>query len=440
MAVSGKEIRQSLVAYGDWVFLGKVTAASNGSYIEDTQRVKGVNLPSTLFDGARVRIASGSRQGETSYIDYLQPSAGRLYLTPALSGSLSVGDEYEIWLKGIDPDIVDRLRDDALSRFCSQWRLVPLSIVPGGDLADEDVSTKWSIAGGASVSFRLAKADEQLVSRRIMSVTVPTAETAYAKSTAFPVHPSTLLFVEAPISAFITGSPEQAAVGLIKLFDVTNGQYINTSGPRTEHTGPAWGRVQYIVRLPSNCYRLELHVTSKTSNATVEIGAIAAHPVNITRIALPDRITTKSRVGTTFVISSSLDRVHPLTEYKLRPWQNVEREQVGEHVFLRVTPPLTTQAVFYYERSYYPRLQSDYYTVAGRAAGDAATTDCPLPYIQAALAERVSKYYMDIYGQVWQDDWMRASSELNYWENEFGPEPHYIEENTQSVYVPQLRV
>ena len=86
---TGLAIRQGLVEYGDWVLLGEATATgSDGASITDTERLQGVNLPSTLFNNCIVRIASGTRAGETAYVDYLDGDNGILYLTPSLNGVL----------------------------------------------------------------------------------------------------------------------------------------------------------------------------------------------------------------------------------------------------------------------------------------------------------------------------------------------------------------
>ena len=93
---SGKEIRQGLVEYGDWVFIGRQVGSTGATTtaIPDATRLRGLALPSTLFNNSIVRITSGAQAGERTYVDYLDPNSGILYLNPALSTVLADGDEY----------------------------------------------------------------------------------------------------------------------------------------------------------------------------------------------------------------------------------------------------------------------------------------------------------------------------------------------------------
>lgn len=437
--VTGKEIRQALAEYmGGWVFLGESDGTSAASYITDTERLKGVNLPASLFDNCVVRIASGSKAGEMAYVDHVDFVNGRLYITPDLTGAIASGDDYEVWMRGIDPDIVDRLRDDCLARFCSTWRPTALTEITDGDLQDSGV-TNWTVAGGATRSKAYSSFPDAYW-RRELRVVHTTAATDYVKSASLYVNPGERYFLQCAVRAYVTAT-SAAATASIVVRDITNGADISLGGIKTSHIGRGQGHISLLWTVPAGCYEIQVWLKSNTDASTTAWGPFYCHKRDKTRKSLPDRITTKKRVGNFWVHS----QVNPAQSEQADSFYksnklSVERVQVGSQVEVNFHTPTTNNAISYYERGFYDRLQSDYLTVAGRSAGDTASTDCPKEYIVAALAERVSKWMLDTHGAEWQDDWVRASTELAYWEGEFGPEPQYVEEVTTPVGVPQITV
>ena len=67
-------------------------------------------------------------------------------------------------------------------------------------------------------------------------------------------------------------------------------------------------------------------------------------------------------------------------------------------------------------------------------------TDAQKEYIISATAARVAKYYLDKFGGEWQDDWIRASADFNYWEGQHGPEPKLVAEVESELYIPNVEV
>lgn len=436
---TGKEIRQALAEYvGGWVFLGESNGTSAASYITDTERLKGLNLPASMFDNAVVRIASGTKAGESSYVDHVDFINGRLYVTPDLTGAISSGDDYEIWLRGIDPDIADRLRDDVLSRFCSTWRPVALSVFTDGDLESSGV-TSWT-AVAAATRAKAFTSFPNAHSRRELQVVHTTAAADYVKSASLYVNPGERFFLQVAVKAYVTATSAPATASIV-VRDITNGADITLGGIKSTHTGRGPGWISLLWTVPAGCYEIQLWLKSDTDASTTVWGPFHCHLRDKTRVSAPDRITTRKRVGRFYGLTSpsSSPSEQADTHYKTNKL-GVERIQIGSQVEFNFERPLTNNAVVFFERGFYDRLQTDYLTVAGRSAGDTASTDCPKEYAVAALAERLSKWMMDNVGADWQDDWVRASSELAYWEAEFGPEPQYIEENTTPTVIPQLRV
>lgn len=436
--ISGLTIRQLLVERGDWVFLGSALGTSAASYISDTERLQGTNLSSTMFEGAIVRISSGTRVGETSMVDYLDGANGRLYLTPDLTGALTAADTYEIWLRGLDPDIIDRLRDDCLQKFCSQWRIQPVSELPDGDMDSSGV-TSWTAAGGATRA-KAFSAFPDAHSRRELAIVHTTAATDYVKSDSVYVQPGERYFLQVPVRAYVTATSAPATAS-ITIRDITQTADVSLGGHKTTHIGRGQGWISLLFTIPAGCYEIQLWLKSDTAASTSVWGPISFHKRGKTRKSLPDRITTRKRVGTFFELTQINSAVSEQADnqYKFNPL-NTERIQVGGQVEVNFSPPTGENAIMYYERGYFDRLSATYFTIAARTAGDAATTDCQREYIAAKLARQVSKWMLDKYGADWQDDWVRACADDNYWEGQMGPEPKLVFENETPVYVPQLRV
>lgn len=439
--VSGLTIRSQLFERA-WMFPGAAVGSGSAvNYIADATRLQGNSIPSGLFDGGVVRVTSGTYAGARTYVDYLDQDNGRLYLTPSLAGALADTDTYEVWMKGIDPDMVDRLRDEALRKTCSIWVVQALSLIPDGDLDDSGV-THWTVAGGASRTKGFGVFPETH-GRRQLTVVHTTASTDYVKSDTITVQPGERFFFECPVSAYVTatGAPATATVDA---YDLSNTASISLGGIRTSHTGYGWGGISLLFTVPAGCYKIEFRLKSDTDASTTVWGPMVCIRRTKWRMALPDRITSRKRVGTTFRTNSFNPAASEVNEsrYKLREFANVERKQVGSQVELWFNPPLENIPVFYHERRFFDALQTDYFTTAGRSAGDAATTDCPRDYIVAATAAAVAKFMVarnptDPY---WQAEWVRAETELNYWEGEFGPEPQYVETNETPVYIPYVQI
>lgn len=439
--VSGLVIRQTLRERG-WCYLGAQVGAGNAAYITDTTRLKSVGLASTMFDGAVVRIASGARAGDTTFVDYLDQDNGKINVSPNLGGTgLADTDTYEIWLKGIDPDAADRLRDEQLRKTCSIWRVQPLCAIDDGDMESSGV-TAWTAVSGATRTKAYASFPE-IHGRRQLQVVHTTAATDYVHSNSIYVQPGERYFLEVPVSSYVTATSAPAKATVVAQ-DITNGAAISLGGIVTSHTGRGWGVISLLFTIPTGCYEIQIRLMSDTASSTTVWGHFNFHRRGRTRVALPDRITTIKRVGTTFRLNDPTSAISEMNDnrYKLAEWANVERKQTGSQVSLWFNPSLENTPVFYHERGYFDALQTDYFTTAGRATGDTATTDCPRDYIVAALATALSAEMRAIYPNdpYWQSAWVTASAELNFYEGQFGPEPVLIESNEEPVRIPQLRV
>lgn len=438
---TGTQLRQMIVSYlGGVMDIGQqVGAGGSTTTIVDAGNLKGRNLPSSKYDNATVRVTTGTRKGETTYVDYLDPSTGTLFLDPPLTGALGDGDEYEIWMRGIDPDDVDRWRDDVLQQVCSTWRQIGLTIIPDGDLETAGV-THWNVVSGATRTKALGGFPD-VKTRWQLSVVHTTASTDFIDTDTMDCQPGEYYYLEVPLKAYVTATSAAATASLIP-FDVTNSVNITVGGQRTTHTGRGWGRLGILFTIPAGCYQFKLRLKCDTNASTTVWGGICLMNIRATEITLDDRIRTKRRVGKTFLTTQVRNSAQVVnnTRFKIREYHNVERNQIGSNVVLTFNPEFGQQAVYYYERGYFARLSAAYVTPAQRTVGDAATTDAPLEYVGAALAEKIAKLMLDKYGAEWQDRWARASAWFNYWEGEFGPEPQRIHEQETPVHIPNLTV
>ncbi len=517
--ITGKEIRQGLVEYGDWVFLGTQvgTSGATTTAIPDATRLKGLALPSTLFNNSIVRIASGAAAGERTYVDYLDPNSGILYVNTALSEALADGDEYEIWLKGIDPDIVDRLRDDCLQKFCSQWRVVAFAQVKDGDMEEPPTTAQvaivsstdaapiavtsaehglvtgasvtitghlvnlgangtfrvtvtsttaftldgtlapglgaggatgtvlcangvpdWTVTGSA-IRNKLQSTFPNAHSRQSLRVSHPTGASDWVVSARIDVQPTDQWFLEVPVSCFTTSSPEIGTTASVIVEDLTNTGPISLTGVAT-HIGRGPGMISVTFTIPTGCYQMELRLKSDTNSSTSIWGGFALHERGQRRFSLPDRVTTRKRVGTFYTTGRETASATANEQYKNAPFQSIERVQVGGQVEIYVNPSTGEFPMFYYERGYFERMSPAYFTTAHRLHGDMKSADIQKEYIISAVAARVAKFYLDKFGEEWQDDWIRASADFNYWEGQHGPEPKLISEVESELYIPQLNV
>lgn len=447
---TGKAIRQLLASLiGGVCEIGaQAGSGATSTSIVDTQNYQGRAIPASMFDNAVLRMTSGSLAGQTTYVDYVDGATGTIYLNPALGGTPADTDEFEIWMRGVDPDYVDRLRDDVLQFTTSVWYPNVITMIPDGDLmttangATQGDVSNWVIVGSATRS-KVLGASPDAKTRFTLSVVHPTASTDWIDSGNVACNADEIYWLEVPVKAYVTATSAPATASLVP-YDVTNGADIAiASSIVSTHTGKGWGKLSFSFQIPSGCSEFKLRLKSNTNNSTTVWGMFACHKVNQSEITLPNRIRTKSRVGKTFLTTqiANASQYNNLFQFKMKEYKNVERTQLGSNVVLYFNAPLSYwNACYYYERVYFNRLQAGYTTATQRSGGDAAVTDCPLEYAAAALAEALCKRMLDRYGADWQDDWVRAASMLNYWEGEFGPEPQHVFQNTVPVNIPQLRV
>lgn len=135
---AGQAIREELWRWGLIELLG-TNSGTETDYIIDATRLKSDSLSGSAYDDCYIRCTksdNGAPDGEQVKVDYLDTANGYLYITPVFSAALDATSTYEVWKAGIDPDDVDRARDEALTRLCSMWYMHPVSEVINASYVD----------------------------------------------------------------------------------------------------------------------------------------------------------------------------------------------------------------------------------------------------------------------------------------------------------------
>ena len=432
-STTGQAIREELLKYGVLQLLGTVVGTSTSARIRDTARLRGAQ-PSTMYDDCWVRLTSGTVVDEISKVDYLDMDAGDLYVSPSFSGTPD--GTYEVYRAGLLPDDLDRARDEALTRYCSQWALLPITEVTNGDFEDA-IGTTWT-ATSSTIAINSTPLTWPVSFRASLRVT-NSAANGYAASTSLWGRPGQSFYLYVPVSAR-TGTAE------VIVRDVTNGANVTLSGTATS-TGRGWSGIEVTGQVPSGGFELAIRLAGQGAADVIDWGPVHFVWQGQRRIALPARVATREFVGRVY-----RDLTYPQRGVNDEQGQaeqaevsNVRRVQVADGVILQFSDetPMWNAPYFYQERMYYDALSTNYLTVAQRTVGDAATTLCPLDYVAAATCRVLAEWYMikqpseaTFWGRLGQN----AQTWLDVYERRFGPPQEPVLTRERSVYIPQLRV
>lgn len=433
---TGKEVRQYVGINYQLAFPGTTTDAATSAsapidFLIDKVRLQMTPHPVQFMQGQYIRFTSGTIAGHQARIVRLDPSTGTLVFSPGWSGgnSIASGVEYEIWQKDIVPDDVDRFRDYALVRTCSTWQLRPVTLIPDGDLMKTDTSD--FTPANATLSKVVTPSPPFTFSHRYLQVDVTLAGGSVTTS-GIPALSGQTVYIEVPVKR-ITGT------GTVTL----SGSTAITGGVTSvNHNLPV--SLNGVVS-PSTNTTLTFQLASSAASTSFLVGPIACHYIGQQRITLPARITTRKRAAPGFAVITSGGSSDPFT-YVQRPLfqydVTMDRYQVGTNVELRFYPWLMARPYYYFERSYFEALQTNYFTAAGRSTGDAAVTTCPIEYIGAATAFLLAQTMRARNPQdpEWQTLLEMAQREMVFWEREFGPEPRLVQEEGSSEAVPTVEV
>lgn len=442
--VSGQAIREELEKWGIILLLGAATAnASGAGRIRDTLRLQSTSLASTAFDDSYVRLTSeddgvNAEDGSQVKVDYLDTVNGDLFVSPnfgsgSSDGIVQSGITYEVYRQGVDPDDVDRARDNALTDICSQWYIHPLSEITNAGYVDTLTSSNWELINSATIAKQVMTFPQEFA-RDSLLVTNSATNGAAESASIYP----------RPTAAFYLWVPVSARVGTAEVIvrDVTNGANITLSGTSTV-TGRGWTAIEVTGNIPDGCFEITIRLTGQASSAVVEWGPACFHWQGQRRIGLPARVVSREWVGPVHQFRNQSVTDDNWSQEIMEEVQGVRAEQISDNVQLRFDHPLESRPYFYTERSYYDALSVTYLTTDARVVGDGATTLCPTDYVVPAMVSLLAGQYR--IKQPWAKDFwngvlVQASLELAVKERLYGPKPKARLERARLVRVPHLNV
>ena len=423
VTTTGQAIRQELQRYGLIRLLGQATGGST-TKITDSLRLEGTPMAGTKYDGCWLRTTSLGTVawGEQVMVDYLDSAAGDLFVDPVFSGTPSSALTYEVWRAGINPDELDRLRDEALTTLCSQWLKVPVSIVENAGYLEKTADEPDNFTASSAT---LTQEDADFPDGRFpftMLVTNSGANGAAKSDSIFAVRASDSFYLYVPVST---------RVGTSKIIvrDITNGADIALSGTTTE-TRRGWSGFEVTGQVPATCDAIQVWLVNTSASGVSEFGPVFMQPQGTRQMPIRVQVNTDDDVGPIYALTR-----YPIASGQGNWGQSDRQEQKnirkifnngvgylqwsGETVMLQ-------QPHYYEEQKFYTALSADYLTVAGRAAGDAATTVCPLDYAAAATCKLVAeKYALEYPSELpfWQTVLVVASERLGKYQRKYGPDP-----------------
>lgn len=344
------------------------------------------NLGSTLFTSDKFRAwwvreidgSGNAPDGDKTRANQLVPSTGVLSVSPDFSAALASGDDLELWhARGPDPDDIDRARDRALTQICTRWRSVPLTWPVDGDFLASGVSN-WT-ASSATATKVTKSGPERFVEQTLRVAN--SGANGYAAQTLNVRENETwnfFVYVQADVgtAAFIVQDLTNSAV-------VT----LNAVEERTTWAGEAWQVLKGTFTIPADCEQISVRLGGQGASDDSYWASLALYPADAKRFVLPSRVTGKGFVGLfDELIGSDFPEVRRTGYHEQPEIVDVGGGQV-EAVFQQ---PPRGSILFWQEFAYYAALQTTYHTAAGRQTGDAASTNCPLPYIKWATLNELT--------------------------------------------------
>lgn len=307
-------------------------------------------------------------EGNKTAAIQLTPSTGVLTFSPSYTPTTA--HAYECWHPSIDPDAIDRARDRALTQNCYRKRLEPLCIATDGDFEDSGV-TSWT--GSSATPTKTSKAGAERFTDQGLRV-LNTGANGYAAQTV-DVTP------EEQYTVFVYVEATVGTAALI-LYDVTNAAVISlTSWERSTWANRSFGVITGTVTMPAGCKQVSVRFGGQGASDDTFWAGFCFYPSDTRMLPLPARLINTKMVGEWFEISG--DEWPEVEPVPLDPQPEV-RDVGGGGVMVDFQHAVGGKAIFYDEFANYSALQTTYTTTAGRAAGDAATTNCALEYIKWA--------------------------------------------------------
>lgn len=345
---------------------------------------------------------------------------GYLYVSPDFPAVTGAGVAYELWGMGITPDDVCRARDRALKGRCSNWRPMPLSVLP--DITSWSTSAYSSTAGGETDSDATVQTMDFPHEYFEQSMLVTNSGAAgYESSPSYYVQDGDQYRVVGWVSV-------RAQTASMRVRDITNGADISLSNTST-FTLRGWQYFDLTLTTPADCGEIQIWPGGASASCIAEWAGVGLAPVGAEVFTLPARVRSKNDVGLVYARTGPVSTSQASASTPELVEIACTREFSAARVRLTFPGGIPPYGIFWEERHYYAALQSDYYTATDRVTGDTASTDCPLEYIVAATVCELlegrtqTKEFGDVLGLATQD--------LNAWDSTLGPEPVFPQVTTR---------
>ncbi len=276
----------------------------------------------TMSGGETVNIV-GPSVGEIARVTDTDFSGSNSQLTvaPSFSASLVSGTDYEIHYKFYPNHVRDKANE--ILENIRRPILLPLTLVPDGDMEDTGtVSVYWTAAGTGGDPTLAKDTSTVLHGRQTLSITNGGGVTlGYAKSNNMYLPPGTAVFVAADV--YITGGD----AARLTLYDATSGAAIETA--YSGATG--WVHFAFVANLPSDCEEVQVWLESQAASDVTYWGSVQLLPVNRIIYDYPATLEWSEDFDTVFyfprgtgLTASTDDNAYAIFEKPQRPWSPTE--------------------------------------------------------------------------------------------------------------------
>ena len=191
-------------------------------------------------------------------------SNSKLTIAPALSASLVSGTDYEIHYKFYPNQIRDKANE--ILENIRRPILLPLTLVPDGDMEDTGtVSVYWTASGTGGTPTLAKNTATVLHGRQTLSVTNGAAVTlGYAKSNSVYMSQHTVVFVSADV--YITKGDKAR----LTLYDVTSAAAVETA----QSAANGWVHLAFTATLPDDCEEVQVWLESQAASDVTYWGSV----------------------------------------------------------------------------------------------------------------------------------------------------------------------
>ena len=256
------------------LFCGVVTEGGINSFQDTGNLMTSQGVPEDWIGGwfrASKTASHAAPEGQIAPVADYEPELGKIDLSTHLTGTLSPGDEYELWK--INPKIAKDIADSCLTDdlYLPCWTV--LSEVPDYDM-EQPGTDDWSNFN-STVSKQTEQPRLSYSGKRYLRV-VSSSPGGYAQSNPLPIEPR-YTYQLSGVARCDAGS-----VAELVAWDNTNNVEIQSYPSNRQYPARIW----HHFLAPENCRELSIRLRNQ-STGTIDWDEISFHSVNGADIPLP---------------------------------------------------------------------------------------------------------------------------------------------------------